>query len=139
MEHNERALEAARSGASEAALWKALRGRKGRRALNELLSSNPSSAANSQCMSKQDRETAVDEYAGLSPGSLEDILSSLPPPPRVRMTRTTPRTQRRPQYTQQAASALKIDVDSIQNGVYREGQGRRWPPLLPGMGRRLRC
>ena len=84
MEHNERALEAARSGASEAALWKALRGRKGRRALNELLSSdrlNPSSAANSQCITKDKDRDKADEYGGLSPGSLEEILSSLPPPP----------------------------------------------------------
>ena len=39
-DRNERALEAAAAGASEAALWKALRGRKGRRALNELLASD---------------------------------------------------------------------------------------------------
>lgn len=135
MEHNERALEAARSGASEAALWKALRGRKGRRALNELLSSNPSSAANSQCMSKQDREKAVDEYAGLSPGSLEDILSSLPPPPEGANDKDyAAYAAAAAQYTQQAASALKIDVDSIQNGVYRGGDRVGVGlPLLPGM------
>jgi len=135
MEHNERALEAARSGASEAALWKALRSRKGRRALNELLSSNPSSAANSQCMSKQDREKAVDEYAGLSPGSLEDILSSLPPPPEGANDKDyAAYAAAAAQYTQQAASALKIDVDSIQNGVYRGGDRVGVGlPLLPGM------
>eukprot|EP00212_Chloropicon_laureae_P008690 CAMPEP_0197495102 /NCGR_PEP_ID=MMETSP1311-20131121/34401_1 /TAXON_ID=464262 /ORGANISM="Genus nov. species nov., Strain RCC856" /LENGTH=91 /DNA_ID=CAMNT_0043040569 /DNA_START=204 /DNA_END=476 /DNA_ORIENTATION=+ len=78
MDRNERALEAAAAGASEAALWKALSGRKGRRALNELLSSerlNPSSAANSQC--------AVGAKDDLVPSSpfLDEILSTLPPPP----------------------------------------------------------
>ncbi|QDZ23273.1 stress response protein NST1 [Chloropicon primus] len=177
MEHDERALEAARSSASEAALLKALRGRKGRWALNELLSPesmNPSSSSSSTAMATttttttttrrrssgqcpitmNKEEDKVDEYAGLNAGSLEDILSNLPPPPEGANDKDyAAYAAAAAQYTQQAASALKIDVESIQglnpnlNGVYhREGDRGMGHsvgstaaslgmglPLLPGM------
>ena len=131
MERNERALEAAQTGASEAFVRKALRGRKGRRALNELL-----------CNTK-DKEK-VGDYAGLSPGSLEEILSSLPPPPEGASDKDyAAYAAAGAQYTQQAASALKLDIDTLQsvsngnlngNGASAAaaslGMGL---PLLPGM------
>ena len=115
LDSNENAVEVASAGVSDAAIWKALKGRRGRKALNDLLSDQAGSKSAMQAI----QESICGKDTG--PGSsLEQILGSLPPPPEGASDKEyAAYAVAAAQYTQQAACALKDRSGSL--------------PLLPGM------